>query len=83
MTNTAQLIKGTNQGKSQRAPVEDRWLTVREAAAILRVHPISIYRGCSAHRIPHVKAFGIRIDRADLERFMQGAKIPARRRAKF
>jgi excisionase family DNA binding protein len=66
---------------------EDRWLTVREAALLLRVHPISIYRGCAARRITHAKAagIGIRIDRRDLERFMEGAKVPTAkiRKAKF
>jgi excisionase family DNA binding protein len=82
---SAQFINAPVETKSQQPPIEDRWLTVHEAAAILRVHPISIYRGCSARRIPHAKAagVGIRIDRADLERFMQGSKIPAKRRAKF
>jgi excisionase family DNA binding protein len=65
----------------------DRWLTVREAAAILRVHPTSIYRSCSRRRIPHAKAagVGIRIDRHDLEKFLENAKIPVARtrKAKF
>jgi len=57
------------ESKSQQVLVQDRWLTVREAAAILRVHPISIYRSCSAHRIPHVKAagVGVQIDKLELD----------------
>jgi len=72
--------------KSQQALGEDDWLTVREVSAILKISRISVYRACSARRITYTKAagVGIRIDRNDLDRFMESAKIPARtHNAKF
>jgi len=82
---SAQCINAPNESKSQQAPAARRWLTVAEVAEELGCHPISVYRLCSRRKIPHAKAsgVGVRIDRADLERFMQGSKVPAKRTAKF
>lgn len=72
-------------GKSQPAIAERRWLTVAEVAQFLDCHPISVYRLCSRRKLPHAKAagVGIRIDRRDLERYLDNARIPAARKPKF
>ena len=87
MKKSAQAINAPIEPKSQQAPADRRWLTVAEVAEELGCHPISVYRLCGRRKMPHAKAagVGIRVDRADLERFMQGSKIPAakKRTAKF
>jgi excisionase family DNA binding protein len=82
---SARFINAPVEAKSQQTPAERRWLTVAEVAEELGCHPISVYRLCGWRKMPYAKAagVGIRIDRGDLERFMQGSKIPARRKAKF
>jgi excisionase family DNA binding protein len=48
-------------------------LTVHEAAELLRVRPVTIYKLCSIGRLPHLRiSNAIRISRIDLERMLQG-----------
>lgn len=82
---SAQSINASVEPKSQQTPAERRWLTVAEVAKFLNCHPISVYRLCSRRKLPHAKAagVGIRIDRKDLERYLDNARIPAARKPKF
>jgi excisionase family DNA binding protein len=56
--------------------VEQRWLTVTQAAGLLNVSKGHLYRLCAARRISHVKPphVGIRFDREELERLMADSR---------
>ena len=48
-------------------------LTVREAAELLRVRPVTVYRLCARGALPHFRVSNaIRIRAEDLERFLRG-----------
>jgi excisionase family DNA binding protein len=48
-------------------------LTVREAAELLRVRPVTIYGLCSAGKLPHLRVSNaIRISRRELEGWLRG-----------
>ena len=53
-------------------------LTVKEAAAVLRVHPMTVRRMIALGRIPAVQLGGpgtaVRIDRAELDRWLAERK---------
>jgi len=51
-------------------------LTVREAAHILHIHPISLYRLCYKRRLPHVRleGVGLRVRPGDLRTFIEKAR---------
>jgi excisionase family DNA binding protein len=82
---SSESILAPIEAQSQQAPTERRWLTVAEVAKFLDCHPISIYRLCSRRALPHAKAagVGIRIDRKDLECYLDNARVPAARKPKF
>ncbi len=55
-----------------RAPV---LVTVREAAELLRVRPVTVYRLCARGALPHARVSNaIRIHREDLERLLHGGE---------
>jgi len=61
-------------------PEERRWLTAGEASEFLRVHLKTVYRLTASRKIPFCKipGIGIRIDRKDLERFLENRTIRPR-----
>jgi len=56
---------------------ERRWLTAGEASEFLGVHLKTVYRLTARKRIPFCKipGIGIRIDREDLERFLENRTV--------
>ena len=51
-------------------------ITVREAAAALRIHPGSLYRLCARRGIPfyRIKGVGLRFRPSDLDRFVDRSR---------
>jgi excisionase family DNA binding protein len=50
-------------------------LTVREAAELLRVRPVTVYRLCARGVLPHVRVSNaIRIRAEDLEQLLRGGE---------
>jgi excisionase family DNA binding protein len=50
-------------------------LTVREAAELLRVRPVTVYRLCARGALPHCRVSNaIRIRTEDLERLLGGGE---------
>ena len=52
---------------------EKRWMTVKEAARYLSLHPRTIYNLCARGSIPHVrvKGIGLRVDQRKLDKFLE------------
>ena len=67
------LVQGAARGA--RIPLRtppDPLLTVREAAARLRVNPVTVYRLCAEGRLRHIRiSNALRIHRADIEVLLQ------------
>lgn len=59
---------------------ERRWLTASEAAEYLRLHLKTVYRLTAKRIIPFCKVpgIGIRIDRQDLEKFLEKRTVRPR-----
>lgn len=57
-----------------------RLLTVREVAALLRVHQAAVYEMCSHRKIPHLRVGAgrgvIRFREAELTKFIEEAAVP-------
>lgn len=60
-------------------PTGKRWLKVEEAAALLGIHKVTLYKLCKAGRIPHakIKGVGLRVDGVRLEKQIEAqVQIP-------
>lgn len=55
--------------------IERRWLTVKETANYLNLHPQSVYRDCYKGKIPfsRVPGIGLRIDKKALDEQLQNS----------
>jgi excisionase family DNA binding protein len=53
--------------------MEKRWLKVEEAAALLGIHKVTLYKLCKAGRIAHarIKGVGLRVDGTRLEQMIE------------
>jgi excisionase family DNA binding protein len=63
--------------------MEDRLLTVKEAARLLSVAPTTLYQWAYERRIPSVKLMGsaLRFRASEIERIIRAGERPARRRS--
>ena len=57
--------------------IEMRWITIRQAAEYIGLHPKSLYRACQQGKIPSVKAPGIgrRVDKLALDRLLESREV--------
>jgi len=64
--------------------IEMRWMTIRQAAEYLGLHPKSLYRACLEGKVPSVKQPGIgrRVDKLALDRLLESRTIGAERLTK-
>jgi len=60
--------------------IERRWLTVKETAAYLNMHPQSIYRDCYRGKLPfsRVPGIGLRIDKRELDEQLKNNQVQIR-----
>ena len=54
-------------------PMERRWITAVETAEYLGLNPKSVYRSCSARKLPPAKVpgVGVRIDKRALDALLE------------